>query len=127
MTVGFEQREWTDTTDPGGDREFWQDTYGLRISSNSVSNIGGITPQNIGTFKITHILNTEYRNSLVDGTDENYEYDMYIVANHKCLISFKGRTYRVDIPYSNYYKYESSVDNIYFEDGEKVEITYELL
>lgn len=128
MTAGYEPYSWTDTTDAGGDRDFWEYTYGLRISSNpNLPNLGSITPQNIGGFKITAILNTEYWNALVDGTDENYRYEMFIKANHKCLISFKGRTYKVDTPYNNYYKYESSDDGIYFTDGEKVEITYELL
>lgn len=127
MTVGYEPVSWTEP-DAGGDREFWEYIMGLRIPPKpTVSNLGSITPQHIGTFKITAILNTEYRNALVDGTDENVRYEMFIVANHKCLISFKGRTYRVDTSYNDYYKYESSVGDIYFTDGEKVEITYELL
>ena len=127
MTVGYEPLSWTEP-DAGGDREYWEYIYGLRVSSNpNVQNLGSITPQNIGTFKIIDILNTEYGNALVDGSDDNYDYEMTIVASHKCLISFKGRTYRVDTPYNNYYKHESSVDYIYFTDGEKVEITYELL
>lgn len=126
MTVGYEGYSWTEP-DAGGDREFWDYIYGFRISSNPNDNLGSITPQNIGTFKITTILNSEHGNALVDGSDDNYDYNMAIVANHKCLISFKGRTYRVDTPYNNYYTYESSDDDIYFTDGEKVEITYELL
>ena len=127
MTAGYEPLSWTEP-DSGGDREFWEYIYGFRISSNpNVSNLGSITPQNIGTFKIIDILNIEYGNALVDGTDDNYKYEMIIVANHKCLISFKGRTYRVDSPYNNYYNHKSSVDDTYFSNGEKVEITYELL
>ena len=127
MTVGYEPLSWTEP-DAGGDREYWEYICGLRISSNpNVQNLGSITPQNIGTFKIIDILNTEYGDALVDGTDTNLMWEMLIVASHKCIISFKGRTYRVDTPYNNYYKHKSSVDDIYFTDGEKVEITYELL
>ena len=124
MTTGYEPLSWTEP-DAGGDREYWEYIIGLRVSSNpNVQNLGSITPQNIGTFKIIDILNTEYGN---DGSDDNYDYEMVIVASRKCLISFKGRTYKVDSPYNNYYKYKASDDGICFSDGEKVEITYELL
>lgn len=126
MTAGYYPIEWTEP-DSGGDREYHVYRYGLMITSNPNNNIGSITPQNIGTFKITYIWNTENSDYLVDGTDEHVTYNMYIRATLKCLISFKGRTYRVDTPRDNYYEYDSSADSIYFNDGEKVEITYELL
>ena len=126
MTVGYRYDQWTES-DTGGDHNVGAYRYGLDIFTNPNANIGSITPQNIGTFKINTILNTESYDELVDGTELYRNYDMFILANHKCLISFKGRTYRVDTQYGDYYKYDSSADYIVFTDGEKVEITYELL
>ena len=108
-------------------QQIWEDRYGFSTTYDD-KKIGSITPQNIGTFKITDILVLEYTTSAEDGSDEETTYSLTIRANQKCIISLKGRTYRVDAFQNNYYYYYITWDyDISFTDGEKVEITYELL
>ena len=108
------------------DQQIWEYKFGLNTTHDGVK-IGSITPQNIGTFKITDILIEEYTTSAEDGSDEENTYSLSIRTNHKCLLSFKGRTYRVDGFRDNFYYYITEDYDFYFTDGEKVEITYELL
>ena len=112
MTVGYYSQSRVNS-----DGEEWDDEYyGFDTLYFSLKG-SSITPQNIGPFKILRLFYiASYDTVTLD-----------ICATQKCLISFNGRTYRVDTPYNNYYNYESYVDDIYFTDGEKVEITYELL
>lgn len=124
MTAGYYSDHYYD----GNDHEIWVDKYGLDTSLlNSGGKIGSITPQNIGAFKINDIIIEENTSSFVDGSEEETDNFLVIRTNYKCLISFKGRTYRVDTFQNNYYFYASEDYDFRFTDGEKVEITYELL
>lgn len=108
------------------DQQIWEYDYGLNTTHDG-KKIGSITPQSIGTFKITDIFIEEFTTSAEDGSDEENTYSLSIRANHKCLLSFKGRTYRVDGFRDNFYYYITENYDFHFTDGEKVEITYELL
>lgn len=110
------------------DGEQWDDEYYGFDTIYFPLKGGSITPQNIGTFKILRLF---YITSCDTVT-------LSICTTQKCLISFKGRTYRVDNPNSynkmDFFQYDIEYpwddffdDSIIFTDGEKVEITYELL
>lgn len=122
MTAGIFNDYYTEY-----DKQIWIYVAGFATTINE-KNIGNIIPQNIGTFKITDIVIEEITTANEDESDEQTEYFFGIKTNHKCLISFNGKTYRVDSKEDNFYYYSSyDNNNIYFADGEKVEITYELL
>ena len=120
MTAGF----YRDFRIESG-QEIWEYDYGLNTTHGG-KKIGSITPQSIGTFKITDIFIEEFTTTAEDGYEEN-SYSLSIRANHKCLLSFKGRTYRVNGFRDNFYYYITEDYDFHFTDGEKVEITYELL
>lgn len=123
MTAGIFNDYYTEY-----DTQIWIYAAGFATTLDDNIKIGSIAPQNIGTFKITDIAVEERTTANEDGSDEQTNYFMGIKTNYKCLISFKGKTYRVDSKKDNFYYYFSyDNNNIQFNDGEKVEITYELL
>ena len=123
MTAGYEVVDNTDGDGVG----WWYEYYGF-FKADGFPNCGTINPANIDSFKILCIGNEVTTLTYDDGSDST-DYKDIIRTNHKCILHINGKDYSVTNWSSRgFWEYPSNFNRDFlFTEGEKVEITYELL